>query len=59
MLLLQQFYQIYWQDNRPPAIALQQAQYWLRDATAKALMDFCNQVKFIVSGMRYDFPKPR
>ena len=45
MLLLRRFYQIYWQDNRPPAaIALQQAQYWLRDATAQTLMDFCNQV---------------
>jgi CHAT domain-containing protein len=44
MLLLQRFYQIYRQDNRPPAIALQQAQYWLGDATAKTLMDFCNQV---------------
>jgi CHAT domain-containing protein/uncharacterized glyoxalase superfamily protein PhnB len=44
MLLLQRFYQIYRQDNQPPAIALQQAQHWLRDATAQTLMDFCNQV---------------
>jgi len=37
MLLLQQFYQLYLQKHRPPVQALQQAQYWLRDATVEEL----------------------
>jgi CHAT domain-containing protein len=68
MLLLQRFYQIYRQDNQPPAIALQQAQYWLRDATAQTLMDFCNQVtdflpadkqlKYQLLADRYEYQEP-
>jgi len=37
MLLLQRFYQLYLQENQPPVQALQQAQYWLRDATVEEL----------------------
>jgi CHAT domain-containing protein len=37
MLLLQQFYQLYLQEQRPSVPALQQAQYWLRDATVEEL----------------------
>jgi CHAT domain-containing protein/tetratricopeptide (TPR) repeat protein len=43
MLLLQRFYEIYLQENQPPAHALQQAQYWLRDVSAQTLTIFCNQ----------------
>ncbi|RKZ93490.1 MAG: hypothetical protein DRR19_00940 [Candidatus Parabeggiatoa sp. nov. 1] len=37
LLLLKRFYQFYLQENQPPVQALQQAQYWLRDATVEEL----------------------
>jgi CHAT domain-containing protein len=37
LLLLQRFYQLYLQKHQPPVYALQQAQYWLRDATVEEL----------------------
>jgi CHAT domain-containing protein/TPR repeat protein len=44
MLLLLRFYENYLQENQPPAHALQQAQYWLRDATAETLIAYSRKI---------------
>ncbi|OAD21084.1 hypothetical protein THIOM_003165, partial [Candidatus Thiomargarita nelsonii] len=44
MLLLQRFYEIYLHKKQPPAHALQQAQYWLRDATTETLIAYSRKI---------------
>ncbi|MEN8219823.1 MAG: CHAT domain-containing protein [Pseudomonadota bacterium] len=46
MLLLHRFYEISisLKDNQPPAHAFQQAQYWLRDASAETLIDYSRKI---------------